>query len=324
MFNIVRYTPDKKNVWDDVIDQSDNAHFMIKRDFMDYHSDRFEDYSFLIQREEDGSIIGVIAGNKREDVWYSHQGLTFGGVFFLPKHNRTSNYINIMEVLDAELSKAGCKRMVYKFLPHIYHRSPCEADFFAMNNIGIDILYSEASTAVDLRVQKKPSNLRSRGKKKAVKLGVEVQESSDYKSFWGILEQRLEGKYDKKPVHSLDEIILLKDRFPENISLFAALDSKGYVVAGSVIFETNTVAHAQYIASSPEGQESGALDLLFLHLIDHYRDLGKRYFDFGISTENKGKLLNEPLIQFKEGFGGGTILHLTAERNLDFPCSRCD
>ena len=79
------------------------------------------------------------------------------------------------------------------------------------------------------------------------------------------------------------------------------------------MFETATVAHAQYIASAPTGQESGALDMLFLNLIDQYKQDGKRYFDFGISTEDKGHILNEPLAQFKEGFGGRPVIHYSME-----------
>ena len=71
---------------------------------------------------------------------------------------------------------------------------------------------------------------------------------------------------------------------------------------------TETVAHAQYIASSKEGTEVGALDGLFDYLInERYSD--KKWFDFGISTEQGGTYLNEGLVFQKEGFGARAVVY---------------
>jgi hypothetical protein len=74
------------------------------------------------------------------------------------------------------------------------------------------------------------------------------------------------------------------------------------------VYENATVAHAQYIAAGEDGKRAGALDALFAWLIEErYRD--KRYFDFGISTEGDGRVLNEGLIDQKEGFGARGVVH---------------
>ena len=78
----------------------------------------------------------------------------------------------------------------------------------------------------------------------------------------------------------------------------------GYeLLAGILLFlHLHAVAHAQYIASTDEGFEVGALDLLFDHLIRKYE--GKcAYLSFGVSTEDSGRFLNEGLVFQKEGFG---------------------
>ena len=50
----------------------------------------------------------------------------------------------------------------------------------------------------------------------------------------------------------------------------------------------------------------GCLDHLISYLInDRYND--KKYFSFGISTEDGGKILNNGLISFKESFGARGI-----------------
>lgn len=73
------------------------------------------------------------------------------------------------------------------------------------------------------------------------------------------------------------------------------------------MFVTENVVHAQYTAATEEGKKKGAIDLVIDYIINTaYPD--KRYFDYGISTENHGLYLNESLLYQKEGFGArGTV-----------------
>jgi len=130
-----------------------------------------------------------------------------------------------------------------------------------------------------------------------------------------VLAANLMRKHGAVPVHTLDEIRLLADRFPDHIHVMAAL-LDGAVEAGIVLFLGQTVMHAQYIASSETGYAVNALDLLFDAAIDHGARSGKRYFDFGISTEDGGLVLNDGLAQFKNEFGAGGVVHEFYELNL--------
>ena len=51
---------------------------MFYRDYMDYHSNRFEDFSILIYKNK--SLVGLIPANRSKNTIYSHQGLTYGGL----------------------------------------------------------------------------------------------------------------------------------------------------------------------------------------------------------------------------------------------------
>ena len=95
--------------------------------------------------------------------------------------------------------------------------------------------------------------------------------------------------------------------FPKNIKLFVAKkDNK--ILAGTVIFEDETIVHTQYLANSDKGRELGALDLVIDRLINEvYKN--KLYFDFGISNEDNGKYLNIGLINQKESFGARAVVH---------------
>ena len=48
----VKYTNSKKADWDNFIAAAKNATFLFQREFMDYHNDRFEDFSLMIYKDE--------------------------------------------------------------------------------------------------------------------------------------------------------------------------------------------------------------------------------------------------------------------------------
>lgn len=122
-----------------------------------------------------------------------------------------------------------------------------------------------------------------------------------------IIEAVLAERHEAKPVHTAEEMELLATRFPQNIKLFASYKD-GVMLAGCLIYESTNVAHAQYMANSNEGCDMGALDLIIDFLVnDYHKD--KEYFDFGISNENMGRVLNAGLIAQKEGFGARAVVH---------------
>ncbi len=96
-------------------------------------------------------------------------------------------------------------------------------------------------------------------------------------------------------------------RFSENIKL-CTTSLNEEMLAVVLIFEYDNLVHAEYIVASEKGKSIGALDYLFSTLIkETYKH--KQYFDFGISTEDQGRVLNEGLISQKEGFSGRAVVH---------------
>lgn len=132
-------------------------------------------------------------------------------------------------------------------------------------------------------------------------------EEEDLSEFWNLLTEVLVLQHGVGPVHSLSEINNLRQSFPENIRCFSARKD-GIVIAGTLVFETQGVAHTQYLASGLLGRDLGGLDLVISNLIEKYSNT-KKYFDFGISTEEEGAILNEGLISQKEGFGARALVH---------------
>ncbi|MFZ0010307.1 MAG: GNAT family N-acetyltransferase, partial [Halobacteriota archaeon] len=114
--------------------------------------------------------------------------------------------------------------------------------------------------------------------------------------------------------HTSSEIASLAQKFPENIKLLAAYKDE-IMLAGVIIYESGPVAHAQYIASSDTAKKMGVADLVFDSIITHY-STGKKYFDFGVSTEKGGSYLNRGLAANKQYFGSRAIVYDTYEADV--------
>lgn len=311
MIEIKQYNLDDATKWNEFVAISKQGTFLFNRNYMDYHSDRFTDCSFLVM--EKGRISAALPVNRKGDTLYSHQGLTYGGL--LTTERMTAEKVcSIFSELNILLKKMGIKQVVYKAIPWIYHRIPAEEDLYALTNIcHAQLVSRDISSSFSLHDVRKFTESRRSGIRKAVKNGILVSESQDLAAFWNILNNNLTAKYDARPVHSLAELQLLMGRFPKKIKLYMATTADGEPLGGTLIYETPNVVHTQYISASPDGKAMGALDLLFDYIINKVYNGRSGYFDFGKSTEAGGTVLNQQLIHQKEGFGGRGVCYDTYE-----------
>lgn len=304
MIEIKKYDSQDKFAWDGFLTNSRVDTFLFYRDFMDYHSDRFTDNSYLFYRK--GKIAAILPGNVSDSVFYSHQGLTYGGFVTSPKLGVT-DIMELFKLLNFELSKEGIKEVVYKPTPFIYHLIPSQEDIYALFLLNAKKIGCNISSTIKQINKLAFTESRKSGIRKAKKTNVEILESEDFYSFWEILENNLKSIYGKKPVHNVEEMILLYTRFKRNIKLYLA-KFDDTVVGGCVLFLMKNIVHVQYIAANGIGKNIGALDLLFDKLINEIY-FEYQIFDFGQSTEQMGIYLNENLIFQKEGFGGRGIVY---------------
>jgi|LSQX01.1.fsa_nt_gb hypothetical protein len=295
---LVRYNPTMKSRWDSFVAESKNATFLFYRDYMDYHADRFCDHSLLFY--EKNRLLGLLPGNTEADIYYSHQGLTYGG-FLLSSSATTEQVIKMLDLLMAYLKENGVKKLIYKSIPYFYHKIPAEEDLYALYLKKAVLISRSLSSAIRCDRALPFSHARKDGLRKARKAALNCQESTDLAVFWPILEQNLWARHQLRPVHQLDEICRLHKAFPQNIRLFLVTESDK-ALAGCLVYDTETTAHIQYISSNQRGKALGALDFLFEWLIfDRFKH--KDFLDFGISTDDDGYKLDRGLLFQKEGFG---------------------
>ena len=303
MLKIRLYDPTLKPVWDNFLENCKNATFLFKRDFMDYHKNRFEDFSIMIYNGN--KLVALVPGNIDLNNVYSHQGLTYGGIL-IQSDSKFTEYLEIFSEVLRFLKKKSINSLCVKQIPTIYNFNfNDELDYLSFvtdsKNYRKDII-----SVINLQSDFKIAKDRINGYKRGLKNLLEFREAHDFDDFWNeLLIPNLEKKYSVNPVHSLDEIGLLKSRFKSNIRQFNVY-KENKIVAGTTIFQSKNVVHVQYTASNSKKNILGSLDFLFYKLITDVYSKHK-YFDFGTSNESYGKKINQGLMYWKEGFGARSL-----------------
>lgn len=306
MITIKRYTDDCKEQWNEFCQQSRNGIFMFCRNYMEYHKDRFIDHSLMFYLNEEVVAILPMSIHGKEAI--SHGGLTYGGLI-VGERMKQHTLIECFSELRSYCRNNGIMTIIYKNIPHIYHKYPTEEDIYGLFLNDAEIYKIEPSTVVDLKKPMKMPKGRKAQISRAKREGVKVERCEDFEAFIDLENSVLQKYHDTMAVHSGDELRLLKSRFPENIHLYAAF-YKEKMIAGVLILEYENVIHTQYMASDDLSREIGGLDYTVYTIINDYKD-SKQWLDFGISTEESGRVLNEGLISQKEGFGGRTNVYIT-------------
>ena len=300
---VARFTKDYTLQWNEFLKTTKNQLFLFERSYMEYHEDRFTDHSLLIYKQD--KLVGLFPANEQEQSIYSHAGLTYGGLVF-SQELKGLDAVLVLEAIIHYYREQGFKEIFYKAVPHIFHTYPSQEDLYALFRIDALLYRRDISSVIELSNPIRFSETKRQSISKCIKAGATVKENNDFTEYWDLLSTVL-SKFKTSPVHSLNEINHLKEKFVGKIRLFEAR-LFGELLAGVIVYDYKTVVHTQYMASSTKGRTMGALDFINETLItDEYKS--RKFFSFGISTEQGGKVLNEGLIQQKEMMGGRAIVH---------------
>ena len=312
MFEIKRYTPQEKTAWDEYVGKARNATFLFYRDYMDYHSDRFHDYSLMFYKN--GRLYSLLPAHSSGDTLYSHFGLTYGG-FLMDISVTAVEICHLLEELNNYLRLKGFHHVLYKAIPWIYHQVPSEEDLYALFwKCGAKLSTRNIGTTIFIQQHLKWRRNHLRQLKKARLNGVSVQRQADIAEFWPVLEKHLWQRYQSKPVHTLAEMRLLQSRFPKNIIQYNAYKD-GHIIGGVTVYLSRQVVHAQYSSGNDEGMALGAMEIIYDKIM-HEDYPAYAYLDLGSSTEQGCSVINEGLIGFKEGYGGRAVVYDTYEWDL--------
>jgi len=317
MITVKRFN-NNSSAWDNFVSSANNGTLFHTRRFLNYHHEgRFNDHSLEFYKK--GKLVGVFpaalieTGNKRQLV--SHPGASVGS-FVVPEDLAFADALEMVEQLVDYSKRENLDGIKLTQTPTIYSKRLSHYIDFALQKNGFlyakreisSILFLEKS--IDENLSKFKSTHRT-AVRKAEKSGVVVKETDDFASFYEILKKNLSIRHDVKPTHSLDELLHLKELFPDKINLFGAY-IEGEMVAGVINFiATENVVLAFYISHNEDFQEVRPINLLFYKIFEWAIQKKYNVFDFGIFTVNEEP--NMGLARFKENFGASGQFRDTME-----------
>jgi hypothetical protein len=307
--------------WDNFVSSANNGTLFHTRRFLNYHHEgRFNDHSLEFFKK--GKLVGVfpaaIIETENSRILVSHPGASVGS-FVVPEDLTFADALEMVEQLIEYSKSENFNGIKLTQPPTIYSKRLSHYIDFALQKNGFMYVKREISSilflekSIDENLTKFKSTHRT-AVRKAEKSGVIVKQTDDFASFYEILEKNLSIRHDVKPTHSLDELLHLKEIFPQKINLFGAY-IEGKMVAGVVNFiATENVVLAFYISHDEAFQEVRPTNLLFYEIFEWAIQKKFSVFDFGIFTVNEKP--NFGLARFKENFGASGQFRDTLEIKL--------
>ena len=291
------------DVWNEFVLESKNGTFLFHRNFMDYHKALFQDFSLMIYNKS--KLVAMLPAHIQDDSVHSHEGLTYGG-FVVGKNVRTTLFFEVIKTTLKFLHQNGYGELFLKEIPYFFHEFPTDELKYTAFITNAGLMRRDFFSVIDLR---KPIVCSHSVKNVVIscsKKGYSYKKCKLWEEFWtNILEPELDKKYKTKPVHALKEIMLLAERFPDNINFYGIFKGEE-LVGGSVLFISGNTVHCQYIAGKSAEKKEGVLHFLHYNLI-HNDFKNYHYFDFGMSNLELGRKVNKGLLFWKESFGASAV-----------------
>lgn len=324
--SIEKFSAHDEEKWENfIIKNSVNGTFLNSRKFLNYHKNRFNDHSLFIKKGE--NIVAIIPAceivESSKKIFYSHEGSTFGGVVINKNFNDITHIDSIFSLFEHYLKDQSFDKVILKSTPEIFcNNNSSLLDYFCFK-YGYEN-YAELSLYIDFNnylpiIENNFSASKRRDFKYSLKYNLEfkvLETDAEVDDFYKILMKSLK-KHNAKPVHSLEELLDFKNSRLNDVVKFYGVYYEKELIAGSMVFVfNNSVFHTQYLAANSDYSNYYPMNFLNYNLIREAYLKKFKFFSFGISTEDKGKILNAPLAQFKEGFGAVGSINRTYYKEL--------
>ena len=182
------YEQKYKAQWDELVRQSKNGVFLFYRDYMEYHADRFKDFSLLFFQGSE--LIALMPANRDGDMAVSHGGLTFGGIISGSRIT-TPLMLDVFGALVNDLRARGIKKLIYKAIPHIYHLLPAEEDLYALFVHNARLFRRDVSSTIATDRRLPLAKNRKNSARLTQNDGLKVMRSEDFSEFMAIVDANL-------------------------------------------------------------------------------------------------------------------------------------
>ena len=316
MLQIIKYDTNKHEaLWDSFVLKSNNGTIFHLRKFLSYHKERnFQDCSFIFQNKN--NIEALFTGAIVDDVLYSHPGASFGG--FIYNQLSFESGRKIVELLLEFLQKNNLKELVIVPTPFIYYNQYNEVMEYCLYIKGFNIIEYYISSFVNLE-SNLLNQMHNRKKRyiKNLENKIEIKLSKDLDSFYPILVSN-KLKHKVKPTHTLEELKILMQKFPDKIKLLLSYQNNK-IIGGALNFITNKNSCSLfYNMIDYEYQSLQVASLQIYASLKWAQENNLKFLDIGVSQlyEDNKIIPHESLINFKEQFGAKVMIRKVMKLKL--------
>jgi hypothetical protein len=310
---ITVYTDKHRALWSRFLAGSVNGTLFHSQEFLDYHPAGRFSWQHLIFGNP-GEPLAVMPGAIHVDAngkttYRSPSGATLGGLVLRPRLS-LSQMIELVQSLVAYGRESGWSSIVLGTVPPLYWRTPDDALEFVLRDAGFvstpQLMFyvplKQAGSEADL-LQLVPSAKRWEFRK-SLQQGLEIRaaETPDQiAQFYEVLRIN-KAAHGTQPVHSLDELRGLRQRFPDRIRILCAI-KEGETLAGIYrVAATPRVSYTQYIADRPDSRDVQATRFVLFHTLQELVQAGVEFLDLGPSVQLP--IVRRGGVVFKESVGG--------------------
>jgi hypothetical protein len=311
---IQHYTEEWRERWDKFVLSSNNGTIFHLQRFFDYHrKDRFKWHHLLFL--ENDHIIAVLPGAVMGTTFESPIGASYGS--FVTRDLEFAPTLEIVDLFSDYCRHNSVERTLLTPPPFIYQQRISQHIDYALAYRGFAYDKHYISHAIKLGQTDFVSSFQSTARRYIHKYlrerPLDIRISEDFEAFYPILVEN-KSRHDVKPTHTLDELLRLKNLFPEEIVLFL-VRHEGKPIAGSVMFSANKqVTICFYNMLLYEYEKYNPIHAVMYEVVKWATEKGFSWIDIGVSQDTKASNQMTPsmnLINFKEKFSARGILRST-------------
>lgn len=308
---ITKYAEKLHDVWSDVIDASANGTVFHGHKFLGYHPPgRFQWHHLVFGNPDAPDAIlpaAVDINEQQRRTLRSPIGASLGGLVVKPRLGLARS-LEIIRSLVAYARNQSFTGISLATVPAIYWSIRDDTLEVALRDAGFECMVQLAHH-VDLQslpwpdvMQGIPPNRRP-AFRKALRQGLEfhlAETSGEIAEFHEVLVANKQT-HGAVPVHTAEEIVLLKQRLGTQLQIFCAKKG-GHIAAGVYcVAANNLTCYTQYIADHPVYRHLDPTRFVLFEMLKELRKQGFRYLDLGPSTALP---IEKPTLAFfKESLG---------------------
>ncbi len=311
---VVRYTDEWKDRWDQFVLKSNNGTMFHLQRFLSYHKKgRFEWHHLLFVNKKE--IVALLPGAIMGTTIESPIGASYGS--FVTADIDFATALELVDTFSDYCRDRHFERALLTPPPFIYQKVISQNIDYALAHRGFTYDKHYISHAIRLDHRDFVTGFQSTARRYIHKYlrehPLRVEISDDYESFYPILVNN-KARHGVIPTHTLEELLRLKKLLPENLVLFLVYKANK-PIAGSLMFVCNgQVALCFYNMLLYEYEQYNPIHVVMYEVMKWATEKGFGWVDIGVSQDTNAENHMTPaltLIRFKEKFNAHGILRST-------------